>query len=54
MLKYKYIIRGQNKIDGLFYKAECLCNGMSKYEIEEWIKDNNFDPETVRINVEKA
>ena len=53
MLKYKYTVTGQSKEDGNFYKQECFVNGMSKYELDVWIKKLNFKPETVKVKKEK-
>jgi len=52
-MKYKYTITGQSKEDGKFYKSECFVNGMSKDELNKWIKDQKFKPETVKVKKEK-
>jgi len=46
---YKYIIIGTSLFNNKKYISTCECLGMSEYEKEEWIKENNFDPKTVSI-----
>jgi len=52
-MKYKFIITGKCKSDGKFYQAECLCDGMSKDEIAQFVKEQNFETQTVKIKKEK-
>lgn len=53
-MKYTFIFTGQCKLDGNFYRAECMCDGMSKDEISEFIKEQNFVIQTVKIKKEKT
>ena len=53
MIDYKFTMTGKLVSDGEIYRVECLCDGMSKYEKESWIKEINFDPKTVTITKEK-
>ena len=53
MSQYKYTVTGQHKADGQYYTAECLVDGMSKYELEQFVKEQNFNPETVKVRKEK-
>lgn len=51
-MKYKFTVKGKSKTDGKYYITECLCNGMSKHEIEEYIKELNFEKDTIKITKE--
>lgn len=54
MLEYNYTITGKSKLDGKYYKVECFCAGMSKYELEQEIKKQNFEKDSVKIKKEKV
>lgn len=49
----KYTISGQSKDDGKYYLSECIADGLSKYELEEFKSEQNFKPETIMIKQEK-
>ena len=53
MLKYKFTVKGKSNKDGFYYSAECFCNGMSKDELEEYIKSLDFQRDTVKVIKEK-
>lgn len=53
-MKYKFTVTGKSKKDGNYYEAVCYCDGMSKYEKEEWIKKNNFEEKTIIFKKEKV
>lgn len=54
MLSYKFTMTGNSLEDGEMYKSEVFCEGMSQCEKESWIKESNFDSETVTITKEKS
>lgn len=52
-MRYKFIITGKCKSDGQFYQVENFCDGMSKDEIQQIIKEQNFEKESVTLKKEK-
>lgn len=52
-MKYKFTVKGKSKVDGQYYISECFCDGMSKYELEQFIKEQNFEKETVKVTKER-
>ena len=52
-MKYKFILEGESLLDLNRYYTTCFCDGMSKSEKEEWIKENNLDPKTATVTKSK-
>lgn len=53
-MKYKFTIKGKSKTDGKYYISECYCDGMSKDEKEQFIKEQNFLEGTITFKKEKV
>lgn len=54
MTWHKFELTGTSLLDGKQYSFECGCCGMSKYEKESWIRENNLDPKTCKITKTKS